>query len=382
MNVKRMHPSTGFLALLCILGTMTAGCVPIPATVAPADAPASAATSTPAPTTAPTAVPSATTSAYWPTNGWRISTPEEQGMDAQKLAAMLAEIKERKIDIRSLLVIRNGYLVSETYFVPFLQHHKQDMQSVGRSFTATLVGIAIDKGYIAGVDQKILEFFPDRTFANLDAQKKAMTLEDVLTMRSGLEPQPGDPYYRAMQNSPDWIQFLLDLPVTDPPGSRWNYCAGCSHILTAILQNTTGMNPRDFAEQYLFKPLGISAGKWMSDPAGLPYGAGGFNLMPRDMAKLGYLYLRKGQWDGQQIISPEWVETSTQPHADVDVNAHFGYGYHWFTVPEMEGYAALGGGGQTILVIPKSDLVIVTTARTEESLFELFDKYILPAVQK
>lgn len=382
MNVKRMHPSTGFLALLCILGIMTAGCVPIPATVAPADAPASAATSTPAPTTAPTAVPSATTSAYWPTNGWRTSTPEEQGMDAQKLAAMLAEIKERKIDIRSLLVIRNGYLVSETYFVPFLQHHKQDMQSVGRSFTATLVGIAIDKGYIAGVDQKILEFFPDRTFANLDAQKKAMTLEDVLTMRSGLEPQPGDPYYRAMQDSPDWIQFLLDQPVTDPPGSRWNYCAGCSHILTAILQKTTGMNPRDFAEQYLFKPLGISADKWMTDPAGLPYGAGGFNLMPRDMAKLGYLYLRKGQWDGQQIISPEWVETSTQPHADVDVNAHFGYGYHWFTVPEMEGYAALGGGGQVILVIPKSDLVIVTTARTEESLFELFDKYILPAVQK
>jgi CubicO group peptidase (beta-lactamase class C family) len=382
MNMIHIRPSTGFLALLCILGIMIAGCVPIPATVAPSDAPAPTAAPIPAPTTAPTAVPSVTASAYWPTNGWRTSTPEEQGMDAQKLAAMLAEIKERKIDIRSLLVIRNGYLVSETYFVPFLQHHKQDMQSVGRSFTATLVGIAIDKGYIAGVDQKILEFFPDRTFANLDAQKKAMTLEDVLTMRSGLEPQPEDPYYRAMQDSPDWIQFLLDLPVTDPPGSRWNYCAGCSHILTAILQNTTGMNPRDFAEQYLFKPLGISAGRWMSDPAGLPYGAGGFNLMPSDMAKLGYLYLHKGQWDGQQIISPEWVETSTQPHADVDVNAHFGYGYHWFTVPEMEGYAALGGGGQIILVIPRSDLVIVTTAKTEESLFELFDKYILPAVQK
>jgi CubicO group peptidase (beta-lactamase class C family) len=331
---------------------------------------------------APTVTPTVEPDVYWPTNGWRTSTPEKQGMDSEKFAAMLAEINERKIDIRSLLVIRNGYLVSETYFVPFLQHHKQDMQSVGRSFTSTLVGIAIDRGYIAGVDQKILDFFPDRTFANLDAQKKTMTLEDVLTMRSGLEPQPEDPRYQAMQDSRDWIQFLLDKPVTDPPGSRWNYCAGCSHLLTAILQKTTGMNPRDFAEQYLFKPLGIAAGKWMSDPAGLPYGAGGFNLMPRDMAKLGYLYLRKGQWDGQQIISPEWVETSTQTHADVDVNAHFGYGYHWFTVPEMEGYAALGSGGQIILVIPKSDLVIVTTAKTEESLFELIDKYILPAVQK
>jgi len=382
MNVKRMHPSTGFLALLCILGIMTAGCVPIPATVAPSDAPASAVTPSPAPTTAPTAVPSATTSAYWPTNGWRTSTPDEQGMDSQTLAAMLAEIKDRKIDVHSLLVVRNGYVVSETYFDSYQPDAKQDMQSVGRSFTSALVGIAIDKGYIAGVDQRIIDFFPERTFANLDKQKEAMTLDNVLTMRSGLEPQTGDPYYQAMQNSPDWIQFLLDKPVTDPPGSRWNYCAGCSHILTAILQETTGMNPRDFAEQYLFKPLGISAGKWMSDPAGIPYGAGGFNLTPRDMAKLGYLYLRKGQWDGQQIVSPEWVENSTRTHADVDVNAHFGYGYHWFTVPEMEGYAALGLGGQIVLVIPKSDLVIVSTAKTEESLFELFDKYILPSVQK
>ena len=303
-------------------------------------------------------------------------------MDSQKLATMLAEIRDRKIDVHSLLVIRNGYVVSETYFDSYQPDAKQDMQSVGRSFTSALIGIAIDKGYIDGVDHRIVDFFPTRTFANLDRQKEAMTLDDVLTMRSGLEPQAGDPYYQAMQNSRDWIQFLLDKPVTDPPGSRWNYCAGCSHILTTILQETTGMNPRDFAEQYLFKPLGISAGKWMSDPAGIPYGAGGFNLTPRDMAKLGYLYLRKGQWDGQQIVSPEWVENSTRTHADVDLNAHFGYGYHWFTVPEMEGYAALGLGGQIVLVIPKSDLVIVSTAKTEESLFELFDKYILPSVQK
>ena len=181
-------------------------------------------------------------------------------MDSQKLEAMLAEIKERKIDVHSLLVIRNGYLVSETYFDSYQPDAKQDMQSVGRSFTSALVGIAIDKGYIDGVDHRIVDFFPDAYVCKSGSQKEAMTLDDVLTMRSGLEPQAGDPYYQAMQNSPDWIQFLLDKPVTDPPGSRWNYCAGCSHILTAILQETTGMNPRDFAEQYLFKPLGISAG--------------------------------------------------------------------------------------------------------------------------
>ena len=161
MNIKRIKRQAKFLALLCILSVIVAGCVAVPATVAPSDAPASASAPTPAPTTAPTAVPSATTSAYWPTNGWRTSTPEEQGMDSQKLEAMLVEIKERKIDVHSLLVIRNGYLVSETYFDSYQPDAKQDMQSVGRSFTSALVGIAIDQGYIDGVDHRIVDFFPD-----------------------------------------------------------------------------------------------------------------------------------------------------------------------------------------------------------------------------
>ena len=174
---------------------------------------------------------------------------------------MLAEIKERNMDVHSLLVIRNGYLVSETYFEGYQPDAKHDMQSVGRSFTSALVGIAIDKGYIDGVDHRIIDFFPERTFANLDKQKEAMTLDDVLTMRSGLEWQETPDTRNAQQRSPDWIQFLLDKPVIAPPGSQWNYCSGCSHILSAILHETTGMNPRDFAEQYLFKPLGISDGQ-------------------------------------------------------------------------------------------------------------------------
>jgi len=309
----------------------------------------------------PTATP---TGVYWPTEDWRTSTPEEQGMDSQKLEEMLAVIKERDMGIHGILVIRNGYIVSETYFKSYKQDTEHDMQSVGRSFTSTLIGIAIDKGYIDGVAHRIVDFFPERTIANLDQQKEDMTLEDVLTMRLGLEDLEGDPEYQAMQHSPDWTQFLLDMPVVTPPGTKWKYCSGCSHLLTAIIQQTTGLNPRDFAEQYLFKPLGISDVAWMTDPAGVPYGAGGFRLTPRDMAKLGYLYLRNGKWNEQQIVSSNWVKTATQKHANVDVDIHFGYGYHWFTVTAMEGYEALGTGGQIILVIPKSDLVIVTTAAT------------------
>ena len=320
-------------------------------------------------------------STYWPTEGWRTSTPGEQGIDSQKLEQMLAVIQEKDINIHSFLIIRNGYLVSETYFGGYGQDEKHDLQSVGRSFTATLIGIAIDKGYIDGVDRRIVDFFPERRIANLDPRKEDMTLEDLLTMRTGFEWQEVEGAFDSMKMSPDWTQYVLDMPMADQPGTRWNYCPICSHVLSAILYETTGINPRDFAEQYLFAPLGISGVVWMKDPDGIPLGAGGFQLTPRDMAKLGYLYLRNGQWDGQQVVSSDWVQKAAYQHVDVTFNEHFGYGYHWITAPAMEGYAALGGGGQIILVLPKYDLVIVTTAWTEESIFELIDQYILPAVQ-
>lgn len=321
-------------------------------------------------------------SAGWPTEGWRTATPEEQGIDSQRLEQMLAVIREKKIRIDSFLIIRNGYLVSETYFSGFEPDTKHEIQSVGRSFTATLIGIAIDQGYIKSTDQRILDFFPQRTFANPDARKEAMTLEDVLTMRTGFEWVEAQGAFELMRQNPDWTQYVLDMPMAEAPGERWNYCSICSHILTSILNETTGMNPREFAEQNLFGPLGIKDVRWIAEPSGIPLGAGGFPLTPRDMAKLGYLYLRKGQWNGKQIVSAEWVERATQAHVPVTIDEHFGYGYHWFTVTSMEGYAALGGGGQIILVVPKYDLVIVTTAHTEESIFELIEQYVLPAVQE
>jgi CubicO group peptidase (beta-lactamase class C family) len=371
VNLKRLNRSIGFPALLCLLGVIVAGCVPIPAPAAPPAAPALTSASTPAPPA----------DAYWPTDGWRSSTPEEQGMDSKLLADMVAEIEERKINVHSLLVVRNGYLVSENYFGSYGPDDKQEIQSAVKSFIGTLVGIALDKGYLAGIGERVVDLFPDREIQAMDARKEAMTVEDLLTMRPGLDYLDPD-FFASLKTDLDWIGFMLDKPMVEDPGIRWNYCSGCSYLLSAIVQNTSGMDAHAFADRYLLEPLGITDYRISGDNVGDPAGGYGWNITPRDMAKLGYLYLRKGQWDGQQIVSSEWVEKSTQMHADLDVNAHFEYGYHWFTMPEMEGYAALGGGGQIILVIPKHDLVIVTTANTEESLFELFDKYVLPAVQK
>lgn len=366
MNIKFIKRATQFIGLLCILVTILAGCSSLPVTVTAADVPALTAAS----------------GAYWPTEDWRSSTPEAQGMEAGKLAEMLDAIQEQHLNLHSLLVIRNGYLVSETYFGAYEQDTRHETYSVTKSFVATLIGIAIDKGYIDGVEHGIVDFFPERTFANLDEQKRAMTLEDVLTMRSGLDWQEGDAAYGAMYRSPDWVQFMLDKPMVLPPGSQFNYCSGCSHLLSAIVQQTTGKNTRDFAEEYLFKPLGISNAVWDTDAAGIPIGGWGLQITPREMAKLGYLYLHHGEWEGQQIVSDSWVEEATKRHTQAE--DEWGYGYQWWTYPPVGAYAAWGLYGQTIFVIPGSDLVVVTTAEmdNDDEITGLVEKYILPAVRE
>jgi len=227
----------------------------------------------------------------------------------------------------------------------------------------------------------VVDFFPGQEFADLDEQKQAMTLEDVLTMRTGLDWNEGDPAYRDLYVSPDWVQHMLDMPMEAAPGSQFNYCSGCSHLLSAILQQTTGMNPRDFAEENLFAPLGMVAVDWERNPTGTPTGGWGLRLTPGEMAKLGYLFLHKGAWDGQQIVSAGWVEAATRSHTGTD--GSLGYGYQWWIVPSLGAYTAMGLYGQTIMVIPESDLVIVVTAQMENhnKVFELIERYIAPAVK-
>ncbi|CAG0937233.1 6-aminohexanoate-dimer hydrolase [Thermoflexales bacterium] len=386
-----LNRSIRCLALRCALTLLLAGCSNLPATVAAPPVPTSTtetrSSTSEAQNTDPPLTPSvpvATTAPHadWPTTAWSTSAPEAQGLDAPKLAEMLAAIEQRQLDLHSLLIIRNGYLVSETYFGSYQADTRHQLYSCTKSFIATLVGIALDKGYLEGTDQRILDFFPAHQFANLDEQKSAMTLEDTLTMRTGLAWQEGDPAYRELFMSADWLKTVLDKPMDSAPGSEFNYCSGCSHVLSAVLHQATDTNPRDFADQHLFKPLGISNVRWDSDAEGIPVGGWGLQLTPRDMAKLGYLYLHKGQWDGQQIVSAQWVEDATRTHAET--GGDLGYGYQWWTYPALEAYTALGRGGQTIFVVPELDLIVVTTAQLDDhdEIFNLVRQYILPAVQK
>ncbi len=319
--------------------------------------------------------------AYWPTREWRLSTPEEQGMDGERLAQALEAVRAQNLEMHSLLVIRHGYIVSETYFSPHDQNTRHEIYSCTKSIVSTLVGIAVDQGAIDRLDQPVVDHWPGYTFANQDARKGAMTVEHLLTMTSGLDWQEGDPIYRAMYMSDDWIQYVLDTPMSEPPGERFNYCSGCSHVLAGVVQDATDSKVQDFARKNLFQPLGITNWRWDTDAKGMAIGGWGLQLTARDMAKLGYLYLQQGTWDGKQIVPRAWVEEATRQHTTTD--GSLGYGYQWWTYPTLDAYAALGRSGQTIFVIPKLDLIVVTTADMEghDAIFELVEQYIVPAIQ-
>jgi parallel beta-helix repeat protein len=297
------------------------------------------------------------------------------------------------IPIDSVVVVRNGYVVLEEYprgDSPNLLH---ELYSCTKSVSSALIGIAIGAGFIDSVQHRVLDFFPNRTFANLDSRKQAITLEHLLTMTSGL---PWDEWtytygdsrndVTRMMNSYDPVQFVLDRPMVSEPGTQWVYNSGGSHLLSAIINKTTGTDMLSFAKKRLFEPLGISNLLWSTDAfQRIPWGFMGLNLTPLDMAKLGFLYLNNGTWDGQQIIPAEWVAKSTTSLISADpawAGPGWGYGYQWWTRPSANVYMARGYMGQNIIVAPDYDLVVVFTASITRGRdpSELFFDYILPAV--
>ena len=324
---------------------------------------------------------------YWPTEGWKTSTPEEQGMDSEMLAEMFDFIGKEDYDIHSVTIIRNGYLVTDASIYPFKADSKHNIHSCTKSIISALIGIAIEQGYIGSVKQPVLSFFPGRTVANLDANKEAMTLEHLLMMASGFEWSSsclmgGIDFTRQMVQTNDWVGFMLDLPMAKPPGTRLEYCNGASFLLSAIIQETTGMTAFAFAEANLFTPLGISDVEWPSSPRGITIGCGELRMLPHDMAKIGYLYLNKGLWDGKQIIPAAWVGASTGEH--ITAPYFGGYGYQWWT--EDNGvYSAQGYAGQLIFVVPEHELVVVFSSNLSDSDFRipkmLSYYFIIPAVE-
>ncbi len=306
---------------------------------------------------------------YWPTSAWKTSTPEQQGMDSAKLGIAVEFIQERLPDAYSLLVIKDGYLVFEKYFRQGSPDRIAVIHSVTKSFTSALIGIAIDRGYLKSVDQRVFDFFPEYVTDDLDWRKKEIRLKHLLTMSAGLQWNDWGPELWDWVASLDWGEYTLQLPQEDYPGNVFNYNSSLSHLLSIIIEKSTKISTLEFADQHLFKPLGIRQRHWNNDPQGYYTGGFGLSLTARDLAKLGFLYLNNGYWDGQSIVSEHWVQASTRHrwHAH-RVYGPTGYGYQWW-VKEVDGchsYRAWGRRGQFIVVVPKLDLVTVITSETRQ----------------
>lgn len=343
----------------------------------------------------PTACGPAPATDPWPAEAWPTATPEAQGLDAAVLSRLDDELRAGEHGfVDGLLVIRNGLVVHEASFTrdydtpfkkitqppgpynyydpewhPYYRRGRlHTLQSVSKSVTSALIGIAIRRGEIPGVGVRVLPYFDGFPIKNLDDRKKAITLEDLLTMRSGLEWDEWSTDYTSPANScsvmeglDDWVGYVLDRPMAHRPGEVFTYSSGVTMLLVHILQAATGKDAEDYAREHLFGPLGIREHYWKRTPKGIPDAEGGLYFTASDLARIGYLYLHGGVWDGRRILPDDWVARSISPIVAATSTGieGFGYGYQWWA--GRQSYAASGYGGQRLFVVPGRNLIAVYT---------------------
>jgi CubicO group peptidase (beta-lactamase class C family) len=298
-------------------------------------------------------------------DSWPTSPPEEQGFDSAVLAQVVEQIDAQDLPVDSLQVVRNGVLIMDAYFYPYLGDRPHDVASVTKSVTSTLVGIAVDRGLLI-LDQGVMTYFADLVPILPTDEKADIELRHLLTMTSGLDcgRGPGERELFEMMASEDYVRYALELPSVVPPGAEFAYCSPGSHLLSAMISRAAGANALAFARDNLFGPLGIQSAIWPADPQGVTHGWGDLQLHPRDMARIGHLFLSRGAWNGAQIVSEDWVDEATRSLVLADADGT-GYGYQWWVLAgAFNGlYEARGRGGQAIVVWPDRDVVAVFTGR-------------------
>ncbi len=336
-------------------------------------------------------------------DGISVGSARDLGLDVNLLSEMVRlNLDGTYENMHSILIAKDNQLVFEQYFrgkpiygqtTDWDKSRRHNLHSVTKSFNSALVGIAIDK-FELSLDDKIQTFFPEIHSSNWEGQKGEITVEDLLTMSSGLKwDEWSYPYdddrndHTAMYESSNWVHFVLEQPLASSPGTQFVYNSGLSITLGEIVSRVSGMELGTFASEHLFQPLGTTNVGWHTSPNRIFQTGGGLSLRPRDMLKFGLMFLHNGEWESEQIISRQWVENSTKqqgPNPD--------YGYQWWmtsyrtTSKKYNAYSAAGRGGQFIVVITKLNLVVVFTAGNDNALSvsqprEMMIKYILPSIE-
>jgi CubicO group peptidase (beta-lactamase class C family) len=360
-------------------------------------------------------------------DGLQTASLSEVGIDSIKIITLTNKILTNAYDnIHSLLILKDNKLVYENYFdgqdqmIVFGADDKplarsgahdllnnpidslHDARSISKSVVSACIGIAIAQGKIKNADQNIWTYFSE--YGDLAAgMKSTITIRHLLTMTSGLDLNEKVPYYdsanteRQTNRSPDPIKFILSRQLINPPGTQWNYSGGCTELLAAIIHKVSGLEVDEFADKYLFKPLGITNFSWIRLPStsagrGAPAAASGLRLTSRELLKFGLLYLNSGKWKGKRIIPVDWISQSLQFHFTTnDPTTHYGYQF-WGTNVKInnsgvEAFAAIGNGGQYIIIIPSLHVLIVVTAgnygdnKLSQQSYEMVANELYPAIK-
>lgn len=296
---------------------------------------------------------------------WATASPEpRQGAPEQ---ATLEAVEKAAADVprlHSLLVSHQGRLVLERYLNGRRATQLANVKSVSKSVISALVGIAIEQKHLAGVREPITTYFPELLRAGQDAGKRAITVEDLLTMRSGLESTSGR-NYGAWVTSANWVRFALARPLESPPGAEMEYSTGNTHLLSAILSSATKKSTWQYAQEVLATPLGFTLARWPRDPQGIYFGGNDMLFTPRQLVTFGELYLNRGRHQERQVVPARWIDQSFVPRGQSDFNDQM-YGYGWWmrAFAGEQAFFAWGYGGQYVFVIPRQQLVVVTTSST------------------
>ena len=320
-------------------------------------------------------------------------------MDGVRLAAAFATAADIP-HMYSLLVIRHGALVGEGYFGDQTRGTATWVASVGKSIVSALVGVALEEGFLVDLDQRMIDFFPEYDVAELDPQKRLITIRHLITMTAGYPDDNSTEFFDAVRASSDWMRFcVVDWELESAPGESWDYSNASTHIVSGILTKASGMSLLELANRFIFGRLAQPIVDWPTDPQGYCWGIGQFKSTPLQLASFGQMVLDHGLWRGRPILDAAWLQSSLAPitYAPDDTrmeryhDRHYGYLWYRAEVAGHDVSFALGHGGQTIVVVPDLDLVVVTTAfdygddfsdvprQTEDPILELIAAEVIPA---
>jgi CubicO group peptidase (beta-lactamase class C family) len=307
-------------------------------------------------------------------DGWVVSTPQNENMNSSFLeqAFQLVYREDRFVLATSLIVVRNGRLVAEAYpRDPADIGRMQNIQSMTKSFTSILTGIALEKGLLDSLKEPLTDIYPEHFVDHPD--KSDITLEDALMMRTGIDFNDGDDTHDLYHGSGSSVEYVLSLPKAYAAGVVFHYNDGAPQLVSAAIQRRYGAPLASLADASLFAPLRITEWKWEAAKDGVTFGAFSLYLKPRDAAKFGQLLLNNGAWEGHQLVDSVWIARASQPLVNSSSNGA-SYGYYFWVYPAYPAYSAIGHGGQRVFVMPSKNLVIVYTAWPYTS-GELFDEF-------